>query len=362
MVEEAPAAATPRGSGDRQVGSRHAHFRRGASASRFSRTYAALDLGTNNCRLLVARPTHDGFKVVGAFSRIVRLGEGLVATGRLAESAMARALDALAVCRERLDGHAVSRCRLIATEACRAADNGREFLGRVSERTGLDLEIVNRETEAHLAAGGCTTLVDPEVDGALLFDIGGGSSEVVWLGRPEPATGGPPHAAIRAWVSLPVGVVSLAERHGGADVTRQSFEAMVAEVAALLAAFPAAEEVRATPRRHLLGTSGTVTTIAGVHLGLRRYDRRQVDGTWLADADITRVIGQLLAMRWAERAANPCIGTERADLVLAGCAILEAIRRAFPSERLRVADRGLREGILVELMRADGVWRRGASS
>ncbi len=107
---------------------------------------------------------------------------------------------------------------------------------------------------------------------------------------------------------------------------------------------------------HMLGTSGTVTTIAGVFLGLRRYDRRRVDGCWLSDDQVSRVVGELMAMSFDQRAANPCIGVERADLVLAGCAILDAIRRFFPCQRLRVADRGLREGMLVEMMRADGVW------
>ena len=321
-------------------------------------TYAALDLGTNNCRLLIARPASGGFRVIGAFSRIVRLGEGLLSSGRLSEDAMARAIDALLVCRDRLAAYRVDRMRLIATEACRAAGNAREFIARVAEETGLAIEIVGRETEARLAAGGCTTLIDEMAEGALLFDIGGGSSEIVWLKPCAANDAGPPKADIRAWTSLPIGVVSLAERHGGRQVDQAAFEAMVAEVTALLAAFPAADEIRRTTRRHLLGTSGTVTTIAGVHLGLEKYDRRKVDGVWLTEADVLRVTNLLLTMSWAERAANACIGNDRADLVLAGCAILEAIRRAFPAERLRVADRGLREGILVELMRADGVWRR----
>ncbi|BBF92615.1 Ppx/GppA phosphatase family protein [Blastochloris tepida] len=362
MSEEmAPAIHAPGGRGgecpEGRPEGRH-WFRRPGGIAQVRPAYAALDLGTNNCRLLIARPTHDGFRVVGAFSRIVRLGEGLSASGRLSEAAMVRAIDALAVCRDRLKAYGVHRMRLIATEACRAAGNAGDFIDRVRDKTGLALEIINRETEARLAAGGCTTLVDTRVDGALLFDIGGGSSEIVWLGPPTSAEAGPPRADIRAWASLPVGVVTLAERHGGHQVDRAVFEAMVAEVADLLRTFPGAEEVRRTPARHLLGTSGTVTTIAGVHLGLPRYDRRMVDGVWLAESDIARVTEMLLTMSWSERAANACIGTDRADLVLAGCAILEAIRRAFPAERLRVADRGLREGILVELMRADAVWRR----
>jgi exopolyphosphatase/guanosine-5'-triphosphate,3'-diphosphate pyrophosphatase len=319
--------------------------------------YAALDLGTNNCRLLVAHPTVDGFRVIDAFSRIVRLGEGLGASGRLAEEAMARAVEALAVCRAKMASRGVARSRLIATEACRSAENGRDFCERVKAATGLDLEIVDRATEARLAALGCAPLVDSEADGVVLFDIGGGSSELVWMERPERRLDAEPR--IRAWASLPVGVVTLAERHGGIKVTEAIFDAMVAEVDGLLAAFPdGAALQREAPRLHLLGTSGTVTTLAGVHLHLPRYDRRRVDGIWMSEREITEVMRCLRAMSYEERVASPCIGRDRADLVLAGCAILEAIRRRFGCTRLRVADRGLREGLLIEMMRADGAWRR----
>ncbi|MCB4768034.1 Ppx/GppA family phosphatase [Ancylobacter sp. Lp-2] len=334
----------------------------GATADRQSTDscYAALDLGTNNCRLLVARPTSGGFRVVDAFSRIVRLGEGLIGSGRLGETAMNRAVEALGVCASKLSVRRIAGQRLIATEACRSAANGDAFIARVEAETGLKLEIVDRETEARLAAAGCTPLVDPSSDGALLFDIGGGSTEVVWLDRVETCDGGPPAAVIRAWVSVPLGVVTVAERHGGVLVTRDGFEAMVNEFRPHLDGFVAAVGPHDCGRLHLLGTSGTVTTIAGVHLDLPRYDRSQVDGTWLDAPQVCGVVDRLLAMPFSERVANPCIGAERADLVLAGCAILEAVRRAFPCDRLRVADRGLREGILVELMRADRVWRSGA--
>jgi exopolyphosphatase/guanosine-5'-triphosphate,3'-diphosphate pyrophosphatase len=258
----------------------------------------------------------------------------------------------------------VTRARLIATEACRSAANRDAFLTRIREDVGIDLEVVDRETEAELAATGCTPLVDPDASGVILFDIGGGSSELVWLGPPQPIRGGPPAPEIRAWASLPVGVVTLAERYGGVRVDRSLFEMMIAEVAFHVAKF-AAEQCGpdAGGGMHLLGTSGTVTTIAGVFLRLPRYDRRQVDGCWMTDEAVTEVVEELLAMNYEQRVANACIGRERADLVLAGCAILEAIRRRFPCSRLRVADRGLREGILVQLMREDGMWngreRRG---
>jgi exopolyphosphatase/guanosine-5'-triphosphate,3'-diphosphate pyrophosphatase len=330
----------------------HHHAR---SEPRRERTYAALDLGTNNCRLLVARPTYDGFRVIDAFSRIIRLGEGVSSSGVLSEAAIARAVEALGICRHKMEHRGVTRARLIATEACRAAANGAEFLARVREHVGIELEVVDRETEAVLAATGCTPLIDPRASNVILFDIGGGSSELVRLGRPRPAHGGPPAPEIRAWVSLPVGVVTLAERHGGVRVDRALFERMIAEVSVFVARF-VAEHGKALTDMHMLGTSGTVTTIAGVHLGLKRYDRRQVDGCWMSDGEITNVVEQLLDMSYEERVANACIGRERADLVLAGCAILEAIRRAFPCERLRVADRGLREGMLVQMMREDGMW------
>jgi exopolyphosphatase/guanosine-5'-triphosphate,3'-diphosphate pyrophosphatase len=305
--------------------------------------------------LLVARPTADGFRVVDAFSRIIRLGEGVAASGRISEAAIMRAVEALMVCREKMRARGVGRARLIATAACRAAANGEEFRSRIAKEAGIELEIIDSATEARLAATGCTELFDPAASDIILFDIGGGSSELVRLNRSRPGRSGPPTPDIVGWASLPVGVVTLAERYGGKTVSHEIYQAMVEEVAVLVDRF-AAEHASDLGAFHMLGTSGTVTTIAGVFLRLARYDRRRVDGCWLSDGEISRVVGELMAMSFEERAANPCIGTERADLVLAGCAILDAIRRAFPCERLRVADRGLREGMLVEMMREDGVW------
>ncbi len=325
--------------------------------------YAALDLGTNNCRLLIARPEERGFRVVDAYSRIVRLGEGVGAHKRLSDAAMDRAIDALANCHRKLAERGVERSRLIATEACRAAENGADFISRVQAETGLALEIVNRETEARLAVAGCVSLVDQEAEGVILFDIGGGSSEIVWLDLRNRcgARGYALTRFVRSWISLPVGVVNLAERHGGVHVTPDIFEAMVSDAAEHLAAFSLGEELTAaisSGRVHMLGTSGTVTTLAGVHFGLKRYDRRRVDGAWLENTQVGAMIDRLRDMPYEERVENPCIGADRADLVLAGCAILEAIRRRWSCSRLRVADRGLREGILTELMAADGVWSR----
>ncbi|WP_274425489.1 Ppx/GppA phosphatase family protein [Chelativorans sp. YIM 93263] len=332
-----------------------------SSDARSEGLYAALDLGTNNCRLLVAKPGRPGrFHVVDAFSRIVRLGEGLGASGRLSDAAMDRAVEALGVCAEKLGGLPLKGVRMIATEACRSAGNGARFLERVRLETGLKLEVIDRRTEARLAVSGCSSLVTQETDGLVLFDIGGGSSEIALIDLSSHRT---PRLAnhIVSWTSLPTGVVSLAERFGGRDVTRATFEAMVAEVTGLLSAFDGSERLAhlaGGARFHLLGTSGTVTTLAGVHLGLRRYDRRRVDGLWMERESIDQMMETIRGWSFEERQANPCIGAERADLVLAGCAILEAIRRHWPAERLRVADRGLREGMLNEMMARDGVWRR----
>ncbi len=326
-----------------------------------SRVYAALDLGTNNCRLLIACPAGDGFRVIDSFSRIIRLGEGISASGCISDAAIERAVAALSVCRDKIASRKAKRLRLIATEACRAASNAEGFRDRVAAETGIRLEVIDRETEAALAMLGCSPLLDQSGRGAILFDIGGGSTELVRIERDPQQQNAVPR--IRAWMSIPLGVVTLAEHFGGRDVTARSYALMVQEVAKHIAPF--ATEYGADLRdMHLLGTSGTVTTLAGVHLNLPRYDRRRVDGIWMNNADVTATIARLLRMSYQERASNRCISVERADLVLAGCAILDAIRDAFPLPRLRVADRGLREGMLVEMMREDGALggcRSGAS-
>ncbi|SDH08742.1 Ppx/GppA phosphatase family protein [Pelagibacterium luteolum] len=327
-------------------------------------TYAALDLGTNNCRLLIARPTESGFRVLDGFSRIVRLGEGLSQTGRLSTAAMDRTIEALKICSTKLAQHDGVKARIIATEACRSADNSAAFLARVKREIGLEFEVIDRKTEAELAVTGCADLIETDSPGAILFDIGGGSSELAWLdfrgGRPR--NQGKTAASIRSWQSLPVGVVSIAEKFGGVDVTPEIFEAMVAHVGSQLRHFRGRDKLRemlgAHPV-HFLGTSGTVTTLAGLYLGLERYERSKVDGLWMQAADVDATMRVLLAMSYEKRMANPCIGRERADLVIPGCAIFEAIRREWPCTRIRVADRGLREGILISLMSDDRVWMRG---
>jgi exopolyphosphatase/guanosine-5'-triphosphate,3'-diphosphate pyrophosphatase len=319
---------------------------------RFVRQYAALDLGTNNCRLLVARPAAPRFRVVDAFSRIVRLGEGLAATGVLSEDAMARALDALRICADKIATRSVAAGRYVATEACRQAANCEAFLTRVREEIGLEIEIISSTEEARLVVAGCAPLLNPRIPYAIVFDIGGGSTEIVWLrlwgggkrGRPE----------ILGSMSLPFGVVTLTDRFGGTEVSPAAYRAMVAETMAALAPFECSHEIQRhvrTGRVQMLGSSGTVTTLAGIHLALPRYIRALVDGSVLTFEQISVVSAHLAGLDLAGRAANPCVGRERADLVLSGCAILDAICAAWPVGQLRVADRGVREGILFDLMR-----------
>jgi exopolyphosphatase / guanosine-5'-triphosphate,3'-diphosphate pyrophosphatase len=307
------------------------------------RTYAALDLGTNNCRLLIARPSGDDFVIVDAFSRIVRLGEGLTASGRLSDAAIDRALGALSICADKLVKRGVHLSRAVATEACRRAENGREFVDRVYRETGIALDIIDPGEEARLAVQGCHALLEPGEGPALIFDIGGGSTELVELLPGE----GPPQIA--DWISVPWGVVSLAESEpqGVGDRAERlaSYERMKGRVADALGALDLPEGAL-----RLLGTSGTVTTLASVFLNLPSYDRRAVDGLHVPVGDMRRIGRDLAAMSIAERAKVACIGTERADLVVAGCAILEAILDLWPAPRVGVADRGIREGILRSLM------------
>ncbi|AGA65051.1 Exopolyphosphatase [Liberibacter crescens BT-1] len=319
--------------------------------------YAALDLGTNNCRLLIAKPAKFGqFHVVDSFSRVVRLGEGLASTGKISLDAMNRAIEALHICSEKMKVSHVKKMRLIATEACRIAKNGSDFIGRVMRETGLELEIIDRKTEAKLAVSGCSSLIGQDARSVVLFDIGGGSSEIAVLNIENDRSQCLANH-ITHWISLPVGVVSLSERYGGHDISIQIFNRMVEEVEDFLSCFecPFPKFSLNSNNFYLIGTSGTLTILASLNLGLLRYDRRKVDGLWLLNSEISSVQKKLLSWEFERLVANPCIGAERADLVLAGCAILEAIRRRWPSKRMRVADRGLREGLLIDMMISDGI-------
>jgi len=328
--EESPARPAPKEARSQWPGARH---------------YAALDLGTNNCRLLIVRPQGAGFAVIDAFSRIVRLGEGLASSGRLSDAAIERTVAALKICSDKLRRRNVTLSRAVATEACRRAANGADFIARAYAETGIHLDIITAEEEARLAVLGCHALIEPGDGPALVFDIGGGSTELVLVD-----TRGP-NPVVLDWHSAPWGVVSLTESlgHGdGADGRLAAYARMRAAVAESFAGF--ARRLPRVERPRLLGTSGTVTTLASVHLELSHYDRAAVDGLIVPAASMRRISSDLSRMSLAERAQLPCIGNERADLVVAGCAILETILDLWPAERLGVADRGIREGILRRLM------------
>ncbi len=314
-------------------------------------TFAALDLGTNNCRLLVAEPDGGSFRVVDAFSRIVRLGEGLESAGRLTDAAMDRTIAALRVCAAKMARKKVVLARNVATEACRRAANCAQFLDRIRAETGLDFEIISTDEEARLALSGCVPLLVEGYRYGIVFDIGGGSTEVIWVETPGDGT-----VAVIDTLSLPIGVVTLAEIHGGGEITGDEFEAMVRVIAGELADFEARNgisDVIDGGGVQMLGTSGTVTTLAGIHLGLPAYDRSVVDGSFMDFDEIAAVTRHLMELDFDGRAGEPCVGVVRADLVVAGCAILEAICRTWGIGRLRVADRGVREGILLGLMRLE---------
>lgn len=311
--------------------------------------FAALDLGTNNCRLLIARAQSGGFRVIDAFSRIVRLGEGLSRSDRLSERAVERTLAALRVCGTKIQRRCVTALRAVATEACRRAINCDDFLEQAIRETGIALEIISSTEEGRLALAGCSPLLDAEVPYALVFDIGGGSTEIMWL---ELMGWGRPPRLIDQ-ISLRHGVVSLAEQYGSDEIDDRSYSLMVETVAASVEPFERRNNIRAAValgKVQLLGTSGTVTTLAGVNLGLARYERSIIDGSHLSVAHARLVTLHLKEMDYHQRAAHPCIGYDRADLVMAGCAVLEAICDIWPFERLRIADRGLREGILADFI------------
>lgn len=339
-----------------------------SSGTAESPCYGALDLGTNNCRLLIATPSGRGFRVVEAYSRIVRLGEGLSQTGRLSDAAMERALAALKVSAEKVRRRKVVKLKAIATQACRGAENGPEFVARVAAETGLQLQIITPREEAQLSVAGCLNLLDRKAEAALVVDVGGGSTELSWVDltagglETELAKFAAGRLPIKAWLSIPIGVVTLAERFPeGPAATETWFRAMVETVKDELREFRHADQMRPifdADRAHMVGTSGAITSLAGMHLGLRRYDRSQVDGIWMTRDECDVAARTLLRLSPQERADEPCIGSERADLVLAGAAILQAVQELWPCSRVRVADRGLREGILMSLMSGVGTKRK----
>jgi exopolyphosphatase/guanosine-5'-triphosphate,3'-diphosphate pyrophosphatase len=335
--------------------------------------YAALDLGTNSCRMLIAQPKGSGFHVVDSFSKSVQLGQGLEASGRLSRSSMARTIGAIRICKQKLQRHNVKRMRLVATEACRRARNGAQFLQQVRRETGLALEIIQPEEEARLAVISCAPLVSTRTEQLLVVDIGGGSTELVWIDltsvpkreRPRaimrlhagfrPTPGPFPVAKVVDWISVPLGVATLRDQFEDVEDDAARFALMSWYFEENLQAFAPSAKSQAREGFQIIGTSGTVTTVAASHLGLKRYDRAKVDGLRMSSDQIDTVVNDYLALGPEGRRADPRIGKDRHELIMSGSAILQALMRLWPTDRLSVADRGLREGLLYAQMSADGV-------
>jgi exopolyphosphatase/guanosine-5'-triphosphate,3'-diphosphate pyrophosphatase len=352
--------------------------RRGFRPAQEPELYAALDLGTNSCRMLIAAPDGGHFRVVDAFAKSVRLGSGLERTGHLSRGAIGRTLAALEVCAEKLRRYSVANMRLVATEACRRARNGNHFLAMAARETGLRLEVIRPEEEARLAVISCAPLVAPKSEQVLVFDIGGGSTELVWLDlsavAPEAraqaivnlqmtgGTGGPGAARIVDFISVPLGVATLHERYADVEDDSARFALMSWFFEEQIAGFkPYIDTVAAANGEvfQMIGTSGTVTTVGAAHLGLRRYDRRKVDGMHLSARAIDAVISRFLRLGPEGRRNDVGLGRDRSELIMSGAAILQTLLRIWPTESMRVADRGLREGMLFAMMSARGAFADG---
>lgn len=339
--------------------------------------YAALDLGTNSCRMLIAQPKGSQFHVVDSFSKSVQLGTGLEASGRLSRSSIGRTVQALRICRSKLEKHGVKRMRLVATEACRRAGNARDFLRRVRSETGLRLEIIQPEEEARLAVVSCAPLVSTRTEQLLVVDIGGGSTELVWIDLSAVPRQERPRAIMRLhagfhapespfatakvvdWISVPLGVATLKEKFDDVEDDAARFALMSWFFEENLADFSPYAHEQTREGFQIIGTSGTVTTVAASHLGLKRYDRNKVDGLRMTSDQIDRVIRDYLDLGPEGRRVDPRIGRDRHALIMSGAAILQALMRVWPTDRLSVADRGLREGLLYAQMSADGVLEDG---
>jgi exopolyphosphatase/guanosine-5'-triphosphate,3'-diphosphate pyrophosphatase len=340
--------------------------------------YAALDLGTNSCRMLIAQPKGTGFHVVDSFSKSVQLGAGLEKSGRLSRGSMTRTVQALRICQQKLRKHRVKRMRLVATEACRRALNAEDFIKRVHRETGLRLDIIAPKEEARLAAISCAPLVNKKTENLLVVDIGGGSTELVWIDMSQVPKRDRPHSIMQLetgfarsnkkipsarvvdWISVPLGVATLRDQFNDVEDDGARFALMSCFFEENLADFKPYHDEALRDRFQIVGTSGTVTTVAASHLNLKRYDRTKVDGLRMSSVQIDKVIQSYLDMGPTGRRADPRIGQDRQALIMSGAAILQALMRCWPTDRLSVADRGLREGLLYAQMSADGVLERGA--
>ncbi|MEM6887359.1 MAG: Ppx/GppA phosphatase family protein [Pseudomonadota bacterium] len=345
---------------------------------RSSELYAALDLGTNSCRMLIAQPRGNAFHIVDSFSKSVQLGAGLEKTGRLSRTSMSRTIQALRICQQKLRRNKVRRMRLVATEACRRAQNADAFIDRVQRETGLTLDIIKPQEEAQLAVVSCAPLVSRTTENLLVMDIGGGSTELVWIDLSEVEPGDRPQSIMRLhsgfnaingdfatarvvdWISVPLGVATLRDQFNDVEDDAARFALMSWFFEENLSDFAPYHDLQPHEKFQIVGTSGTVTTVAASHLGLKRYDRTRVDGLHMTTEQVDRVIRSYLALGPAGRRADPRIGQDRHALIMSGAAILQALMRCWPTDRLSVADRGLREGLLFAQMSADGVLDEGA--
>ena len=339
--------------------------------------YAALDLGTNSCRMLIAQPKGNQFHVVDSFSKSVQLGAGLESSGMLSRASMARTVQAMRICQQKLKRHKVKRMRLVATEACRRARNAGEFIQQIKRETGLELEIIQTEEEARLAVISCAPLVSTKTEQLLVVDIGGGSTELVWIDLSQVAPRERPRAIMRLhagfhppespfpaakvvdWISVPLGVATLRDQFSDVEDDAARFALMSWYFEENLAEFAPYKDEQKREGFQIVGTSGTVTTVAASHLGLKRYDRTKVDGLRMTSDQIDKVIRNYLDLGPAGRRRDPRIGQDRQALIMSGAAILQALLRLWPTDRLSVADRGLREGLLYAQMSADGVLEDG---
>jgi len=338
--------------------------------------YAAVDLGTNSCRMLIAQPKGSQFTVLDSFSKTVQLGVGLELSGRLSHASMGRTVQALRICQKKIERHGVQRMRLVATEACRRARNARDFIRQVRRETGLQIEIIAPEEEARLAVISCAPLVSPRTEQLLVVDIGGGSTELVWidLAAVEPddrpraimrlhagfnVKGETPAARVVDWISVPLGVATLKDQFEDVEDEGARFALMSWFFEENLANFSPYNAENPRDGFQIIGTSGTVTTVAASFLGLRRYDRSKVDGLRMSSDQIDTVIRDYLSLGPDGRRSDPRIGRDRQALIMSGAAILQALMRIWPTDSLSVADRGLREGLLYAQMSADGVLEDG---
>ena len=321
-------------------------------ASQAQKNFAAIDLGTNSCRLVIASPTPASFRIVETFSKITRLGEGIINDNELSRPAMRRTINALKVCAGVIEEYApIYRSRFVATAACRRAKNCKEFLDLVKKETGLMIETISSKEESRLAVVGCIPLLNRNIKRALVFDIGGGSTEIS-LARGTNSG----KTFIEGFVSLPYGVVTISEAFPSQDMTALAYDTIIERTHKLLKEFDEKYNIREAIKNQeiqIIGTSGTVTVLGAVHLNLPRYNRSAVDGISITRQDIDRAIAKIKRLGDEGRKKHPCIGAQKADLTMAGCAIIEGLCSFWPIEEITVADRGIREGILLDMMHSN---------